>query len=158
MTRKTKNFGGSIVPAGISSMDLNIYDQTFKVRGTMAGIRLIKVMSALDGNADEVDGAAATQTIVQFLSDAFLTEDRERAMDFLENSEPPVPFSMLVEIIQWLVEEYTGNPTERQEQSENTSETGGSGSTANASSQDATSATLTDTSSSQSEPHLQPVQ
>lgn len=158
MSRKSKNFGGSIVPAGTPSMDLEIYGTVFKVRGSMAGVRLIKVMSALDGNADDVDGAAATQTIVKFLSEAFLTEDRDRAMDFLENSDPPVPFTMLVEIIQWLVEEYTGNPTEPQGQSENTSATDGFGSTENASSPGATSATLTDTSSSPSEPHLQRVQ
>lgn len=159
MTRKSKNFGGSIPPAGLASMDLQIFGETFKVRGAMSGIRLIRVMSALDGaHADDLDGAAATEVILQFLSDAFLAEDRERGMKFMEESDPPVTFRMLVEIIQWLVEEYTGNPTEPQQQSDNGSESAGSGSTVNASSLDATSASLTDTSSSQSVPHLQPVQ
>lgn len=157
MTRKSKTFGSSIPSQGIPSMDLNVHDQTFKVRGAMSGLKLLKVMGALDGDIEDANGASAMEVIMSFLQDAFLTEDRERAMTYFADSDPPVTFRMLVDIIQWLVEQYTGNPTEQQGESEDGSKTNGSGSSVNAPSQDATSAILTDTSSSPSEPRLQPV-
>lgn len=159
MTRKSKNFGGSTPPQGVPSIDVNIYHETFKVRGAMSGLRLLKVMKAIDGQGgDDESGVGATEVILKFLSDAFLEEDRERAMKFLdEYDEPPIGLTLLTEIIQWLVEQYTGNPTEQPENSEPTSEVAGSGSTATASSPAApTSAVLTDTSSLPSQPPTQP--
>lgn len=148
MTRKSKNFGGGVIPAGVPSMDLNIYDRTFQVRGSMSGIRLLRVMNALDGDQKEGEDST-TEAILKFLSDAFLAENRTEAMDFLEEAEPPVGLPLLTEIIQWLVEQYTGNPTVPPTPSEVTSNPSGSTSSESAPSTEPTSAVLTDTSSGQ---------
>jgi len=151
--RKSKSFGGGTVPVGAPPIDLNIYDQTFQVRGAMSGVRLLKIMRALDG-AQKENEESTTEAVLKFITDAFLIEDRERGLDFLENAEPPVEFPLLMEIIQWLVEQYVGNPTEPVEQSQPTSTSTGTSSSESASSTELTSAVLTDTSSSPSHPHL----
>lgn len=151
---KNKRFGGSAIPVGVPPIELNIYEQTFSVRGAMSGVRLLKIMRALDGNQREGD-ESTTDAVLGFLSDAFLVADRERGMDFLENSDPPVEFPLLMEIVQWLVEQYVGNPTGQPAQSGDTSTSTGISSSESASSpQVQTSAILTDTSSSPSHPHL----
>lgn len=134
MSKKSKAFG-EYRPVGFPSMELAIYDQTFKVRGMMAAVRLFDVIQVMEGMSDESEGEGAAKTMMNFLSDAFLTEDRERGMEFLRNSEVPVTMVMLIDIIQWLIEEYTGNPTESSESSsENGSSSDGSGNTESASS------------------------
>lgn len=132
--RKSKSFGSGM-PVGVPHMELNIHDQTFKVRGAMSGIRLLHVMSAMEGDPGEGENQksnAITETLLQFISDSFLTEDRARGVDYLENSDPPVELPTLIEIIQWLVEEYTANPTQQPTPSTDGSAVSGSGSSGNA--------------------------
>jgi hypothetical protein len=155
--RKAKVFGAGI-PQGVPSMDLTIYGSTFKVRGAMSGVRILRIMNALDGAQREGEESTA-DAIIGFLSDSFLTEDRAAGMDFLENAEPPIALPILTEIVQWLVEQYTGNPTEPAEPSETSSSPAGSGSTGTVSSTtEPTSGTLTDTNSLPSEPLTRSVQ
>jgi hypothetical protein len=139
--RKSRKFGAGI-PQGIPSMDLEIFDETFKVRGQVSGVKLLNVMKALenssakakaaqDGNAaeDDDDSMSEIDVVLDFLEFAFLVEDRERAMKFLEEQEaPPVDMPMLMEIFQWLIGEYTGNPTEPPTESEPGSQSDGIGS------------------------------
>lgn len=153
--RKAKQFGSG-VPVGLPHMELNIYDQTFKVRGKMSGVRLLHVMSAMDGNTESE--VSITKVIMKFLSDALLTEDRARGLDYLENSDPPIDLPMLIEIIQWLVEQYTANPTQQPEPSGNGSTPAGLGSTESASSGDVTYVPSTESSSSLLEQPSQLVQ
>ena len=131
---KSKSFG-SYRPVGIPSMEMTIHGETFKVRGAMSGIQLLNMIKAMDGSS-ELDSA---DTMVDFIRRSILTEDRDRAMDFLENSEPPVPLTVLTEIITWLIEEYTAKPTGPSLPSSDGSTTTGSTSTESASSTESTS-------------------
>lgn len=125
---RSKSFG-SYKPVGAPSMDMTVNGETFKVRGAMSGIQLLHMIKALDGD-NQMDSAV---TMIDFISRALLTEDRERGMDFLENSEPPVPLTTLTEIITWLIEEYTVKPTEPSPLSASGSTQTGSTSTENVS-------------------------
>lgn len=154
MTRKTRQFG-EYKPVGVPSMEMTIYDQTFKVRGSMSGIRILNMVQIMDGDSDEFDAPAAMK---QFLSDSFLVEDRERGMAFLEDSDPhpPVTLAMLQDVIKWLIEEYTGNPTQPSETSASEQPQDGPGNSDTSSSPlDSISGPLTESPSS---PHLQPQQ
>lgn len=137
---KSKTFG-SFRPVGIPSMEMTIHGETFKVRGAMSGIQLLNMIKAMDGSS-ELDSA---DTMVDFIRRSILTEDRDRAMDFLENSEPPVPLTVLTEIITWLIEEYTAKPTGPSLPSSDGSTTTGSTSTESASSTELTSLPTTST-------------
>lgn len=148
-TRKRK-FGADLPPEGAPSMELELYDQTFKVRGQMPGLRILRIIEALEGSEEE---GMDIKVLTAFISDAFLTEDRERGMAFLENEEKIVSLPMLIEVVQWLVSEYTGNPIEPQSPSDTSSDQTGPTSTENPSSPGETSAVLTDTPSG---PQVQP--
>lgn len=152
--RKSKKFGTTVPLAERAYIELEIHDQKFAMKGGMSGLALLGIMSALDGDVESLQGSSVADTFRTFLSEAFLEEDRERGMNYLINSDPPVTFPVLLEIIQWLVEEYTGNPTAQAEQSSATSENTGAGSSGLHSVPDATSATLTE---SPSVPSLPPM-
>jgi hypothetical protein len=127
--RKSRRFGGSGIPQGAPSMDLEIYDQVFRVRGQVAGVKLLNVMKALDSNSTAGADESEIDVIMDFLEFCFLAEDREAAMKYLaEADDPPVDMPMLVEILQWLIGEYTGNPTEQPAGSEDGSSNAGTGS------------------------------
>lgn len=148
-TRKRK-FGADIPPEGASPMELELFDESFKVRGEMPGLRILRIIEALEGSEEE---GMDIKVLTQFISDAFLAEDRERGMAFLANDEHIVTLPLLIEIVQWLVSEYTGNPTGPQSQSDTSSDQTGPTSTENPSSPEEISAVLTDTPSG---PQVQP--
>ena len=113
--RKRKSFG-SRLPAKApgdpllqaSVLEIEINDQVFKVRASMSGLTLLRVISAMEGD----DESAAAGAMIGFLEKAFLTEDRERGMEYLETAEPTIDLEGLSEIIQYLIGEYTGNSTD----------------------------------------------
>ena len=150
MSQRKKKFGSTIPHEGASPMVLEIYDREFKVRGEMPGLRILRIIDAME-SSDE-DGVDVGM-LVSFIRDAFLAPDREEGMAALEDPDKVVPFTMLIEIVQWLVGEYTGNPTEQQPQSETTSETTGLSSSESVPSTGSTSAVLTESNSG---PSVQP--
>lgn len=150
MATRRRKFGADLPPEGAPSMELELFDQTFKVRGEMPGLRILRIIEALEGSEEE---GMDIKVLTAFISDAFLAEDRERGMAFLANDEQIVTLPMLIEVVQWLVSEYTGNPTEPQSPSDTSSAPTGPTSTENPSSPGETSAVLTDMPYGQPEPH-----
>lgn len=146
-TRKRK-FGAEIPPEGAAPMTLEINGQEFSVRGEMSGLRILRIIEALEGTDEE---GMDVRVLTSFISDAFLAQDRERGVGCLLSDEHVVTLPILIDIVQWLVSEYTGNPTGQPEQSDDSSETTGPTSSESASSVEQTSATLTGTPSGQSE-------
>ncbi|QDK02632.1 tail assembly chaperone [Gordonia phage Phendrix] len=100
--RNRRKFGSNI-PLPVEGLELELNDQVFKVRGEMSGARLLKVVADMDGDNE----AASARAMLEFLESSFLLEDRERGMDYLYNSDPPIGFDTLQEIIEWLIESYT---------------------------------------------------
>lgn len=144
MSQRKRKFGSTVPHEGTSPMVLEIYDREFKVRGEMPGLRILRIIDAMESS--EEDGVDVGM-LVSFIRDAFLASDREEGMAALEDPDKVVPFTMLIEIVQWLVGEYTGNPTEQQPQSETSSETTGLSSSESAPSTGSTSAVLTESNS-----------
>ena len=104
--RKRKSFG-SLVPDPVAGLEIEVNGKIFKVRPKMSGLLLLRVISAMEGD----DESAAAGAMIGFLEKAFLVEDRERAMEYLETGDPAVELDELSEIIQYLIGEYTGNST-----------------------------------------------
>lgn len=149
MATKKKSFG-SHVPKGINPMELEINDQTFLVRGAMSGVQLLQLIKAMDGNGD----SDSADTMLNFIERSIIEDDRERAMEYLANSEPPVPLTTLTDIITWLIEEYTGKPTELSGTSSDGSLTTGSGNTELPSTTESISKSSPEDSSSLTRPPL----
>lgn len=148
MSQRKRKFGGDVPPEGAPPMTLELYDQSFQIRGEMSGLRILKVIEALDGS-DEGEGMDVA-VLIKFIADSFLAEDRERGVEYLTGDDPVIPLPVLIDVVQWLIGEYTGNPTGQPEQSEPSSGTTGPTSSENVSSAGQTSATLTDVPSGQS--------
>jgi hypothetical protein len=136
MTIKEKAFGGSPIPGGVPPMIMTINDQQFRVRGSISGLRLLMLIKAMDGSSDDTDSATE---MIKFIEFAALTEDRDRLMNYLLESDPPVPLTTLTEIITWLIGEYSGKPIESPEPSSGGLTPTGSGSTVGPFSQESTS-------------------
>lgn len=148
MSQRKKKFGSSIPVEGASPMVMEIHGREFKVRGEMSGLRLLRMIDAMESSEEE---GVDVEMLISFIRDAFLAADREAGMEALEDQDQVVPFAMLIEIVQWLVSEYTGNPTEQPSPSETSSETIGSSSSESAPSAGSTSAVLTESNSGPSE-------
>jgi len=120
----TKSFGKrKTVKRG--PITFQIHEEEFRVRGHMSGLRILNLLSSMDSSREN-DSA---QEMKKFLERAFIDEDREKGMDYLANSEEPVELSDLVEIITWLISEYSGNASSPSEPSTDGSSTTGTGST-----------------------------
>lgn len=121
LQRKKKSFGSN-VPAEIAGLEVEFCGKSFKVRPRMSGLSLLRVIAAMEGE----DEGAAANAMTYFLELAFLTEDREEAMETLANGEPPLELDQLSDLIQWLIGEYTGNSTDPSQSSTSGQDSDGS--------------------------------
>ncbi|UXE04238.1 tail assembly chaperone [Gordonia phage BlueNGold] len=117
---------GSRTPQPIQGLDMELNDQVFKVRPKMSGIALLRVIGSMEGE----DEGAAAGAMIDFISRAFLEEDRERGMNYLEFGEPPIELEDLKDIVQYLIGQYTGNFTDPSPSSTSGSASDGSTTTA----------------------------
>lgn len=152
MGNKVRKFGfaGDAPPKGRSPIPIQLNDKVFHIRGQIAGIRLLHIMRALDG--DLTEGENAGTVLWDFLEYVFTKDCKEEALAYLKDADPPISFTEVMEIVSWMIKEYTGNPTEQPEQSEHGSSTNGSGASESTSSEESTSETSTHTNSSPQEP------
>lgn len=146
--RIRKSFGTKL-PSTSPGLELELNTEVFKVRSKMSGLALLRVIKGMDGD----DEGAAAEVMFEFLEKTFLKEDRERGMDYLENSDPPIDIAELQKIIQWLIGEYTGNPTGPSSSSTDGSVTTGSTST----DEPSATASISEISTPTTSPQLQPV-
>ena len=145
--RKKKSFG-SRVPVETVGLEMELNDQVFRVRPAMSGLALLRVIAAMEGD----DEGAAAGAMIGFISNAFLIEDREAGMDYLENGDPAIELDDLKDIVQWLIGEYTGNSTDPSQPSTSGSDSVGSTTTDEPSEMDLTSPSLMPSSSLPSQP------
>lgn len=108
MSRVRRTFGSNI-PAPVDGLEMELGDQVFKLRPTISGARLLKVVADMDSDSE----GQSAKAMLEFLKAAFLLEDRERGMEYLYDSDPPVDFNTLQEIIEWLIETYTKKVSEQ---------------------------------------------
>jgi hypothetical protein len=111
MTRRTlvvrhKDFGA---PASNDEpITFTLYGETFRCAASIQGRTLLKFISVSSGdNPDE--GATA---ILDFFDSALVKADRERFTELTTDDETVVPLETLASIMEWLVEQYSGRPTE----------------------------------------------
>lgn len=141
--RKRKSFG-SRLPQETQGLEMELNeDRVFLVRPKMSGIALLRVIASMEGE----DEGAAAGAMIHFISSAFLAQDREAGMAYLEESDPPIDLDDLKDIVQWLIGEYTGNSTDPSPSSTSGSEGDGSTTTEERSETVSTSPSSTDTSS-----------
>lgn len=123
---RTKAFGSRVAQQGDEPMRMEINDQVFLVNPTLAGVRLLRLIKAMDA-ANEEDNSATE--MLSFIESAVVPSDRARCMQYLLDSDPPIELGTLTEIITWLIEEYSGKNSKSSPSSVTGSETSTSTST-----------------------------
>ena len=136
-------------------IEVELGDEIVKCKPTMAGVDLMPIMAALDGERlVTANGSGNISATINFLNNAFLDDDQVLEKEKDENDVPVVKkessrvramnelseggYSMrdIVEICMWLVEQYTGNPTLSPERSSDSSKKTGSGASEKTSDED----------------------
>lgn len=102
-----KDFGS---PASSDEpITFNLYGQTFRCKAALQGRTLMEFIAL---SADEDNPASGAKAILQFFDTALVNEDRERFAQMTTSDDHVVPLETLGSIMEWLVEQYAGRPTQ----------------------------------------------
>ena len=108
-----KSFGSPVLQSD-EPLTFDLYDQQFRCQPALQGRVLIEFIA----KSASGDPAAGAQAVLDFFDTAVIPADRERFKTMLESEEYIVPMDTLTQIMDWMVEEYTGRPTEQPSPSE----------------------------------------
>lgn len=107
-----KDFGTGTDTAEIEPLSFKLHGEEFHCVDQLQGKVLLDLV-AESNNAD--DPAAAAKIINVFFNTVLKEDDWKRFEALLESKDKIVSVETLGEITTWLVEEYTGRPTEEPE-------------------------------------------
>ena len=100
-----KDFGA---PASSDEpITFNLYGETFRCQSAIQGTALLRFISK--AGSDDADESA--DSVLEFLRLAIAPADREKFEELTNSEETIVPLESLAEIMEWLVEQYSGRPT-----------------------------------------------
>lgn len=101
-----KDFGA---PANTDEpITFTLYGETFKCVPSLQGRTLLQFISDSGDNESPDKGANA---VLDFFNSALTKADRERFIELTSDDDTVVPLESLAEIMEWLVEQYSGRPT-----------------------------------------------
>lgn len=127
MTRERKSFDVARSEVDGDSLEFELGGEAFAVELPLPGIALLDM-----ANVAEAEGVEAVTAFNQFLTVALGEAEFKRFHDAALRTR--LPIERLMEIVQWIVEESTGRPTEQRSGSLRSVSTDMSGSPAAASS------------------------
>lgn len=85
-----------------------LYGETFRCAPSIQGRTLLKFISVSSGeNADQ-----SATAVLDFFDSALVKADRARFVELTSDDDTVVPLETLASIMEWLVEQYSGRPTE----------------------------------------------
>lgn len=113
MSKRFKDFGSDF---GVTKEPIvfKVYDEEFTCRPSLPGRTLLRLVST--GSSE--DPSEIAETIETFFEVCLVEESKERFNALLEDPDKVVPVDTLADIAAWLVEEYSGRPTEGPEDSQ----------------------------------------
>jgi hypothetical protein len=91
-----------------------LYGQTFRCATALQGRTLLDFIAT---SADD-NGAASAKAVIEFFDVAIVAADRERFNAVTSSEDTVVPLDTLAKIMEWLIEQYAGRPTEPSSPSE----------------------------------------
>jgi hypothetical protein len=114
-----KNFG---TPASSDEpIVFELYEQSFRCRPAIQGRMLIDLVS----QADQENMAKAALAILAFMDRVLVEESRVRFKEMTDSDDYIVDMQTLSDVMEWLIEQYAGRPTEGSSDSSAGSETTG---------------------------------
>lgn len=114
MTDRFKDFGSG-GNSNKEPLSFKLYDQEFHCYPAIQGKVLLDLVAGTDGDDS---GLAAAKSITVFFNTVLKPESRDAFNALLEDPEKIVTVETLGDITAWLVEEYSGRPTQQPEPSQ----------------------------------------
>ena len=108
-----KSFGSPVLNSD-EPLTFDLYDTTYRCKPAMQGRLLIEFIARSSAN----DPAAGAQAVLDFFDSAIIESDLQHFKDVLSSEDKIVPMDTLTEIMDWMIEEYTGRPTQQPSDSE----------------------------------------
>lgn len=102
-----KDFGSPVDISSIEPIVFKLYNEDFYCHPVIQG----KVVLELATLSESDNGSDSATALLKFFSRVLMPESHERFEKLAEDPERIVSINTLSEIVQWLVEEYTGRPT-----------------------------------------------
>lgn len=109
MTNRFKDFGAGTGEQSNTPLSFKLHGEEFHCQPAMQG----KMMLDLAKNSGSDDPVRAAQMIDDFFSQVLAEESWTRFDALLKSKDKIVTVETLADITAWLVEEYSGRPTER---------------------------------------------
>jgi len=109
-----KDFGSPVAANSDEPITFQLYGETYKCQPAMQGRLLIEFIA----QSSVEDPSSSAKAILNFFDSALAPDDRGRFKELTESEDRVVPMETLTEIMDWLVEQYTGRPTEPSSPSE----------------------------------------
>jgi len=107
MTEKFKDFGSG-ASEDLPEIKFKLHGEEFECRSAIQG----KVLLEVAKSADTGQAANADEIITKFYGSALLPESYERFEALIHDPDKIVTVETLGEITGWLVEQYSGRPTQ----------------------------------------------
>jgi hypothetical protein len=120
MTTRFKDFGSGGTQNS-EPISFKLHGEDFECYKNLQGSALLSLVAkAGSGNASD-----AADTVKDIFSKALLPESYERFLKLIDDKDKIVTVEALGEITAWLVEQYSGRPTQGPEQSQSGQSTSG---------------------------------
>ena len=113
MTSRFKDFGAGVAEADKRPLSFKLHGEEFHCKPAIQG----KAMLEMVASSESDNNAEMANVITTFFNVALAEESKEPFFALLEDPDKIVTVETLSEIIAWLVEEYTGRPTQQPEPS-----------------------------------------
>ena len=113
MTKRHKDFGRPVKQDELEPVSFDLYDQTFNCYKQIHGVTLLRFVK----EASSDDGSAATNAMLDIFKRVMPKDEYERFEALCDDPETVVPVETLGEIIGFLMECYSGRPTEESKDS-----------------------------------------
>lgn len=103
-----KDFGKPVLQDEMEPVSFDLYGKTFNCYKQIHGVTLLRFVK----EASSEDGARATEAMLTIFKRVMPSEEYARFEELCDDPDTVVPVETLGEIIGWLMEVYTGRPTE----------------------------------------------
>lgn len=113
MTKRFKDFGSPVKQDELEPLAFELYGETFNCYKQIHGVTLLRFVKETSSE----DGAAATNAMLDIFKRVMPKDEYTRFEELCNNPETVVPVDTLGEIIGFLMEAYSGRPTEPSEES-----------------------------------------
>jgi hypothetical protein len=104
-----KDFSGGRKIGDYEPITFSLNNQEFTAKPAIQGSTLLEFVASADGDS----GGAMANALYTFFKDVMTPEEYDRFMVLLKDPEVIIDMELIGEIAAWLVEEYSGRPTEQ---------------------------------------------